>query len=230
MKFLILATPRSGSSQMHTAVTTAHKMSGLSEPFNHELQRNWDGNRDNAHLYPHQREPFAVPDNFVIKALAYFNHWPDVFYKHWEKGFDHYLNVYYSDAYQAKRTAFFQDYVRVFDRTFLLLRRDVGSQLRSMLIGHQRDKSKGERTTSHWWGGYEAFDPILDKDGALNARLLFESIKLIETIGRDQNIPILYYEDLFADQAKFLETNAKHDLGLENMWADHFDPSKKWAK
>ncbi|MEO0357293.1 MAG: hypothetical protein AAF386_03170 [Pseudomonadota bacterium] len=229
MRILILATPRSGSSAMHTATTKAYGLWGYSEPFNHQLQQNWTGNQEYQHLYDCQAKPFDVPDGFIVKALGFFNHWPDVYYKHWEGGLDHYVNVHFSENYQVLRQRFFQRYVQCFDRALVLLRRDVGAQLRSMLIGHQRDRTKGEQDQSNWWGKYKAFDPVLDKEGALNARLLFDSIRLIENVAAHHDLPILYYEDLFTNQAGFNATNAKHDLGLEDMWADHFNPQKKWA-
>ncbi len=230
MKVLILATPRSGSSALNRAVTTAYGMGGLTEPFNYELHRNWDGDRDNAHMYKPNHTPFDVPDNYVIKALAFFNHWPDPYFKHWEKGMDHFLKVYYSAQYQRDRNEFFKKYVTVFDRTFLLLRRDVGAQLRSMLVGLQRDRHEGGRVQSHWWGKYNSFDPVLDEEGTLNARLLFESIQLIRALGATHKIPLVFYEDLYADEATFNATNARLELGLDGMWQDHFNPENKWSK
>lgn len=230
MKILILATPRSGSSALQTAVSEAHNLEWFSEPFNQELQDNWDGNKPKEHLYPYKSNPFEIPDGFVIKSLTFFNHWADAFSHHWADGMDAYLKAYGTDEYQEQKQQFYLDYIDHFDNVILLLRRDVGDQLRSMLIGMQQEAEAGHRLYDHWNNNYKAFNPVLDDIGVLHTQLLFDSIKIIENISTIRKLPIVYYEDLYNIKPIFDHTNTKFDLGLEGMWPKHFDPEKRWRR
>lgn len=230
MKLLTLAPPRSGSSAFHAAVTQAYELDWVTEPFNVELHQNWDGNKTQELTYRFRKEPMKVPDGFSVKSLTFFNHWADPFWKHWQGGSDGYMRAYSSEKYQIQKLKFYLRYMDLFDRTFLLLRRDVGDQLRSMLIGMQKERAAGERLFDHWNQAYDGFDPVLDDEGALHARLLIDSINMIEKISRIRKIPIVYYEDLFAPKGVFDITNQKYNLGLDGTWGDHFDHSKRWRK
>ena len=230
MKYLILAPPRSGSSALHAAVSEAYDLEWFTEPFNEELQEHWDGNKSKEMFYPYRYEPFAIPDGFVIKCLTFFNHWPDAYSDLWAEGMDRYLEAYDTEEYQEMKQRWFLDYADQFDRVLLLLRRDIGDQLKSMLIGLQTEQKKGHRLFTHWNDRYKAFDPVLDENAILNTRLLFDSIRIIENIREIRQFPTVYYEDLFASREKFLRTNKVHNLGLENMWEKHFDPNKRWRQ
>lgn len=230
MKILILAPPRSGSSTLQAAVSEAHNLKWITEPFNEELQESWDGNQSVESVYPFKSNPHQIPDGYVIKCLTFFNHWPDTFARYWAEGIDKYMKVYDRFEYQEAKLEFFLNYSNHFDKVILLLRRDVGDQLRSMVIGMQKEEKAGRRLFSHWNGAYEGFEPVLDDSAVLNTRLLFNSIKIIESISKIKHLPIVYYEDLFAEERVFMRTTKVYDLGLENMWSKHFDPAKRWRK
>lgn len=230
MKLLIFATPRSGSSAFQTAMTEAHGLEWISEPFNYELHQKWEGNDSREHLYQYKTDPYNVPDGFCIKSLTFFNHWPNKYGNHWRGGLETYMQAYKSAEYQKLKVQSYLKYMDQFDRTFLLLRRDVGDQLRSMLIGMQKERHAGRSLVNHWNQAYDGFDPILDDEGALNTLLLFDSIKIIERLSALRKIPILFYEDLYNSKDIFDRTNHKYDLGLDGTWEKHFDPDKRWRK
>jgi len=230
MKILILASPRSGSSNLHRALAESHQLTCINEPFN-----------DDYHFLA-KREKIAqvdydvvnhlnVPDNVAIKCLSYFNHWLHDENNEWAKGITlkEFVKRYYNEKYIGRKHAFFKQYVKCFDKVVLLLRRDVGDQLKSLLIGEAvRGQYTGGELTI-WSAPYRDFDPVFDQNAVFVTTFLYDAIKEIERISAETKIPIVYHEDLYtSDNLRFQKTNELFDLGItEAIRKKYMDPKNR---
>ena len=229
MKILILASPRSGSSNLLKALAESHQLTRIHEPFNddyHFLAKREKIAQTNYDVTNH----LNVPENVAIKCLSYFNHWLNDKNNKWSKGITlkEYVKRYYNEEYIGRKHAFFKQYVKCFDKIVLLLRRDVGDQLKSLLIGEAvRGQTGGNLTI--WSAPYRDFDPVFDQNAVFVTTFLYDAIKEIERISAETKIPIVYYEDLYtSDKLRLQKTNELFDLGItEAIWKKYMDPKNR---
>ena len=71
---------------------------------------------------------------------------------------------------------------------------------------------------------YEDKDVPYSENAQWLLNLCLDSFRLVEEVSRQTEIPIVYYEDLYTDEERFLKTNKKFNLGLEDYWEDTFNP------
>ena len=223
-KLLVLSPGRTGSSKLMGALCTRYNLGGISEPFN------WERRHENmkvdgfsfAERVTHWRN---IPDKKVVKCLSHYTQFPnkmaDSRMGQDPEGF--YNEVYLKRNGFQEKLDFYLKYMKEFDRTILLSRQDFADCFRSHLLGqyYRTASSKYEWSYSSY---YEDRDVPFNKDAQWVLNLALDSFRLVEEVSRQTGIPIVYYEDLYTDEERFLKTNKKFNLGLEDYWEDTFNP------
>lgn len=223
-KILILAPGRTGSSQLLLALCKANNIKGLSEPFNWE-RRHENMKTDGFSFEERVKYWKNIPNKICIKCLSHYTQFPNDMANSSmgkdPKGF--YDNVYLKKNGYEKKLNFYLEYMKEFDRTILLSRRDFADCFRSHLLGqyHRTASNKYEWSYSSY---YEDVDVKYDKNAEWLLNLCLDSFRIVEEVSRITNIPIVYYEDLYTDEETFLKTNKEFNLGVEDYYEEIFNP------
>lgn len=223
-KLLVLSPGRTGSSRLMGALCERYGLEGISEPFNWE-RRFQNMKVDKLSFEERVKYWRNIPDRKVVKCLSHYTQFPnDIADSRMGKdpiGF--YNDVYLaSDAYN-KKLNFYLEYMKEFDRTILLSRKDFADCFRSHLLG-QYYKTASSDYKWDYSSYYEDRDIPFNKDSQHILNLCLESFRLVEEVSRQKGIPLVYYENLYADEETFLKTNKEFNLGLEDYWESTFNP------
>jgi hypothetical protein len=223
-KLLLLSPGRTGSSRLMGALCERYGLGGISEPFNWE--RRYQNMKVDGFTFPERVEHWRnVPDRKVVKCLSHYTQFPNNMANE-RMGKDpmrFYHEVYLKHHGFQEKLHFYLKYMREFDRTILLSRQDFADCFRSHLLAqyHRTASSNYEWSYSSY---YEDRDVPFTKDSQWILNLCLDSFRLVEEVSRRMEIPILYYEDLYTDEERFLKTNKKFNLGLEDYYEKMFNP------
>lgn len=223
-KLLVLSPGRTGSSRLMGALCERYGLGGISEPFNWE-RRDENMKVDGLNFAQRTLNWRIIPDKKVVKCLSHYTQFPndmaDARMGKDPMGF--YNDVYLASNGYKKKLDFYLEYMEEFDRTILLSRKDFADCFRSHLLGqyHRTASSKYEWSYSSY---YEDVDVKYDVTAQWLLNLCLDSFRLVEEVSRITEIPIVYYEDLYADEETFQHTNRKFNLGLEAYYEERFNP------
>jgi len=227
MNIFIIAAPRTGSTKFLEAISKAYNLKPNHEPFNYDV------NPDSERLYRFKYAPDKIKNNEVYKCLTWFNHWPTQFKSELvveeEKNIQ--KNEYLSKNFLQEQTNFFLKYAKNFDRIILLLRKNIGDQIKSKIIADYTWNNTLTPKISVFHKKYKDIDVKYDQVCVTNTNLLLHSIEVVTNISNRLNIPILYYEDLYTTKEKFIETcNNFNLLLLESVYDEFINPTLRYRK
>ena len=223
-KVLILCPGRTGSSRLQSAICKAHNLDWLSEPFNWE-RRDINAQKDGFSFIDRVKYWKNIPNKICVKQLSHYTQFPNGFPtdKMGQDPVKFYENIYLKQGGYERKLNFYMEYMREFDRTILLSRRDFGDCFKSHLLGAYYRANEGKYEWSYS-SHYENKDVIYDDSASFLLNLCIDSFRLVEEMSRKTGISILYYEDLYTDKEIFIKTNKEFDLGLEDYYEEMFNP------
>lgn len=226
MKCIILAAPRSGSTRLLESFRNSYNFKINHEPFNKDV------NKDIERLYRFKYAPDKIKDNHVFKCLTWFNHWPNnqKTQEDIQEELDIEKNYFLSENYVKRKTDFFLDYISYFDKIILLTRRNFGDQLKSLLIADFKWNHRDDNKQYIFHSDYGDIDIKFDNNSIIQTNHMLHAVRFVEVISSIKNIPILYYEDLFAEKELFLRTCKKFDLNIESSYDLYINPEKRYRK
>jgi|TARA_R110001592_G_scaffold4546_1_gene25522 hypothetical protein len=182
---LIIATPRSGSTNLLNAISSAYNYDWVFEPTPSILNtRRWE-----------------IANNQVVKVIAYPYDGKQL------KGNDtHYLKS--SPNYPT----FYKDIISQYDQTILLSRRNLKEQVESLSVllnGGRLDRVHLQLPTAKWISSDLDKIPIEEINRIEQNMIVMRNT--IEELSKEFNIPIDYYEDVYSNKT-LLNKNIKLDL------------------
>ena len=132
MKILIIASGRSGSSQLVRLVSDFLNLKIINEPFNYDLHNDIDDpNLENFNFK-------KLEDNILVKCIPSRTHWPF-----------HPKPTTNIQTQNKMRISFFTEFSKAFDKVFIMDRDNTAKQFFSVMHAHKHNT----------WGGKYEFKP-----------------------------------------------------------------------
>lgn len=132
MKVLIIASGRSGSSQLGKLMGAVFGYKLIYEPFNYHLHQEYDDPNVKNFQYN-----IRLEDNILVKCIPSRNQFP------------HYNPHHPIEIQNEMRIDFFTSWSKNFDKVFILDRKDTAKQFFSVMSAHKNNT----------WGGKYMFEP-----------------------------------------------------------------------
>tara|TARA_B100000401_G_C52805280_1_gene720805 strand:+ start:1528 stop:2145 length:618 start_codon:yes stop_codon:yes gene_type:complete len=181
---LIIAVPRSGSTNLLNSISSAYKFHPIFEPKPWHLYKTnleMPSDLDKRVYNLNKKGRWEIKDNQVAKVIS-----------HPHKEFPN----------------FYKEIINRYDETILLSRYDVKQQIESLAV--LKNNKPGSRNPIRKWSEDELIEISPDHMKYVED-IIIRDRETIEKLSKEFNLPINYYEDVYSEKC-LLNKNIKLDL------------------